>query len=550
MKKWRIISIQSQKVPKEIKTVEKILLKNRGFDKDEEVRDFFNPDISDLNIINAGIDKKEFQKFKKRLQSAFNNNEKIIIFGDFDVDGICASAILWEAIYKSYKNIFPYIPDRIEEGYGLSEKGIDKVLEIHPDTKVIITVDNGIVAFKAVDYANSKGIDVVVTDHHVKEKKLPKASIILHTTKLCGAGIAWVIINKLGYLSDGKIHELLELACLATVADLVPLTYYNRAIVSEGITLLRKTERIGLMQLIYEAGIDPSKITTYSISHIIAPRLNASGRIQSAMNALRLLCTNDRNKAEELSLMLSKLNKNRQELTEESVSHAKLLAIGKKEEVIIVASKKYSQGVIGLIASNLVEAYYKPVLAISLDEPISKGSARSIRGINIIELIRSTGEVLENAGGHPMAAGFSVRTELIEEFSKRIIKNSKKYITKDTLERYLDIDCMLSFELINPDLIKTLNKFEPFGMGNPQPVFATRNVSVLECRKIGKDQNHLKLKVESEGSIIDAVAFGFGDKVEFNEGDKIDIAYAVGENEWNGKISIQLRIKDIVSNQL
>lgn len=546
MKKWRIISVQSQKGLKNVESVEKILLANRGFEKDEEIKDFFNPDTSDLNLKSAGIDKKEFLKFNKRLKSAFNNNEKIIIFGDFDVDGICASAILWEAIYKSYKNIFPYIPDRIEEGYGLSKKGIDKVLEIHPDAKVIVTVDNGIVAFKAVDYANSKGLDVIVTDHHVKEKKLPKALGIIHTTKLCGAGIAWVIARELGFLSDEKSSELLELACLATVADLVPLTYHNRAIVFEGINLLRKTRRLGLKQLMYDAGIEAAKINTYSISHVIAPRLNASGRIQSAMNALRLLCTNDRSKAEELSLMLSNLNKSRQELTEESVSHAKLLAIEKKEDVIIVASKKYSQGVIGLIASQLVDIYYKPVLAISLDKPISKGSARSIRDVNIIELIRSTGDILENAGGHPMAAGFSVRTELIEEFSKRIIKNSKKYIVKGTLERYLDIDCMLPFELINADLVKTLKKFEPFGMGNSQPVFATNDVYILDVKKIGKDLNHLKLRVESEGNIIDAVAFGLADKVDVSAGDKINIAYLVDENEWNGEKSLQLKIKDLV----
>ncbi len=542
---WKII--EKNISPSTVEQIISILLKNRNLTEEKDIKEFLEANTKKITLKSCGINEKEFSKFQERILKAINSNEKIIIFGDYDVDGICATAILWESLYSKSKNVIPYIPDRVDEGYGLSKKGIDNVLEKNPDTKVIITVDNGIVAYDAVDYATKKGIDVIVTDHHVKGKKEPVAFCLLHTTKLCGAGIAWVIARELGFESKANIEEKLVLATLATVADLVPLVAENRAIVKEGIEILKNTKRVGIQELLKEAGVDKQMIGVHTIGHVIAPRLNATGRIQSAMNALRLLCTKNLQKAQELSLMLGNINRDRQGLTEDSVEHAKLLAIENtlSTNITIVSHKSYNQGVIGLIASKLVDSYYRPAIAIAIGETVSKGSARSIQGVNIIELIRSVSHTIIEAGGHPMAAGFSLETARIEEFSKALAEQAEKVVTEELLKRYVRIDMQLPFSLITMDLINEISKLAPFGMGNPEPIFATDSVVVLEIRKIGKEQNHLKLKVEKDRIVFDAVGFGMADNVDAVSGDSVNIAYQISENEWNGKKSIQLKLKDI-----
>lgn len=547
-KKWKILySENSDKKIGNIDDVVKILLENRSLNTKSEIESFFLSDINSVSLKSSFIDKKQFERFKKRIEEAFEKSEKIIVFGDYDVDGICSSAILWETLYSKTKRVFPYIPDRVDEGYGLSKKGIDNVLVEYPDTKVIITVDNGIVAYDAVSYAKEKGIDVIVTDHHVKGKKLPDAYCILHTTSLCGAGIAWVIAKELSYESKEKVIEKLEFAALATIADLVPLVGNNRVIVKKGLEILKDTKRVGLKELLKDAGIEKNGVSVYMVGHIISPRINATGRIQSAMNALRLLCTNNPLKAKVLTSMLSDVNRDRQDLTEESVAHAKLLAIKNtySKRITVVSDESYNQGIIGLVASHLVESYYRPSFAIAVGKEISKGSARSIKGVNIIELLRSVSDTLIEAGGHPMAAGFSIETSRIEEFTKELSYKAETVVTDEVLQRFITIDLMLPFNIIDKSLISEILKLEPCGMGNPEPVFATTGVEVLEVRKIGRDQNHLKLKLSKDGKIFDAVGFRLADKVEVSAGDHIDVAYTVDENEWNGKTTLQLKIKDL-----
>lgn len=538
----------SKEIEGEPQEILEILYKNRNIAKKD--RDtFLNTKTDDITLQEVGIDKEEYKKFYKRVEDAIKKDEKIIIFGDYDVDGITASAILWETLYAKTKKVIPYIPDRLDEGYGLSQKGIENVLNAHPDTRLIITVDNGIVAVDSVDFAKRKGIDVIVTDHHVKGKKLPDSFALIHTTMLCGAGIAWVLARELQYEDKATIAEKRSLAGLATVADLVPLLQFNRALVKEGIVELKKTKRFGLIELLKDAGIEKDNISVYTLGHIIGPRLNATGRIQSAMNALRLLCTKDPKKAKDLSLMLTSINKERQELTEESVAHAKLAALeySSGSRVIVVSHASYGQGIIGLIASQLVEASYRPSFAISKGAEISKGSARSIAGVNIIELLRSVSHTLLEAGGHPMAAGFSLKTDMIDKFIQALTLEAEKVVTKELLERYITIDMRLSFLSISKDLVSELHKLEPYGMGNFEPVFATEGVTVLETRKLGKEQNHLKLKVEKDGRVFDAIAFRMADKLDILSGDTIDMAYTVDENEWNGKVSLQLKVRDIIS---
>lgn len=547
MKRWNILYNKKANLELKAEKIVDILLANRGVVGDGK-KAFFGLKVGDISSSTVGIEKKELEKFLKRIGEALDKKERIVIFGDYDVDGICASAILWETMYSKTKNAVPYIPDRIEEGYGLSVKGIDNVLEKYPDTKLIITVDNGIVAHDAVAFANTKGIDVIVTDHHVKGEKLPDAFCILHTTSLCGAGIAWMLAEALRFEDEGRLKEKLTLAAIATVADLVPLVGANRVIVREGIELIKKSKRPGLVELIKASGIDQGKIDVYTIGHVIAPRMNAAGRIQSAMNPLRLLCTNNVTKATTLATLLSQVNRDRQGLTGEMVEHAKLLAIeSSNSKVTVVAHESYNQGVIGLVASQLVESYYRPSIAIAIGEDISKGSARSIVGVNIVELLRSVSDTLLEVGGHPMAAGFSVETKRIGEFTQEITKKAEVMVADSLLERFLDIDMELSFLDITKKLFDEISQLQPFGMANPEPTFVTRGVEALEVRKIGRDQTHLKMKLEQNGKIFDAIGFRLADKIDVSTGDDIDIAYIIDENVWNGKTSLQLKIRDLHS---
>lgn len=543
MKKWIIISKEK---PTNLKKITEILLSNRGLKSKEEIENFLNPSIEESTLKSAGIANKAFVKLHERLKNAFEKNEKIIIFGDYDVDGICGTAVLWETIYEKYKNVFPYIPERIEEGYGLSKKGIDNVLTLHPDTTLILTVDNGIVANEAIEYAKEKGIDVVITDHHAKSEKIPNAFCIIHTTALCGAGIAWMLSREFNFVKKEKISDLLSLAAIATIADLVPLKGINRAIVKMGIAELKKSKRPGLLSLFREAAVNISEANVYNIAYIIAPRLNASGRIQSAMNALRLLCTNDESKGIELAKMLNGLNRERQELTLKSFEHAKLLSVNaSSSRVTVVASENYNQGIIGLIASKMVESYHRPSFAISIGKEVSKGSARSIKGVNIIEMLRSVKSTLIEAGGHPMAAGFSLKTGMIKIFEKEISKRAEITVSEELLERKIYIDCELQFNIISENLLSEIGKFEPYGMGNNEPIFSTSDVKVRDSYKIGKEKNHLRLKLEKDGRLFEAVLFGFKEDVDVAVGNTIDVCYSISTNEWNGEKKIQLKIKDI-----
>ncbi len=540
MKKWKVLSTK-RKIDSEDAAIEQLF----RLRKVEDRKKFLNSALDDIKIEDSGIDKKELKKAISRINEAIEKNEKIIILGDYDVDGICSLAILWETIYKKHKNTFPYIPDRFTQGYGISLKSLENLFKKHPDVKLIITVDNGIVANKSIDFAKERRVDVIISDHHVASKKLPSAYAIVHTTSLCGAGVAWMLVRELGFESQEKINEKLELAALATVADLVPLIGLNRAIVKLGLEYLRKTKRVGLNELFKIAGMEKSKIDTYHIGYIIGPRLNASGRIGHAIESLRLICSNDKKFTANAALLLENTNRKRQQMVKDSVQHAKLTvtARGNLGKIIVVSHESYSEGIVGLISSKLVDEYYRPALAISVRENISKGSARSISGVNIIELLRSVSDNLIEVGGHPMAAGFSIRTERIEEFYTAI--EGKAMILENSLfDREMLVDLELPLDLVTESLFKKLQQFSPFGMGNPIPVFVSKNVLVKNVRRLGKEGSHLKLDIENNGKHIEAIGFNMGDlEIEIN--DKVDIAFTIDINEWRNNKTLQLKIKDI-----
>lgn len=549
MKKWDIQQeIKNKNSKVEINEIIDVLLQNRGITNAKEKEQFLHPHLEEVTAKNVGLDSKQLKKALTRIKKAIQNKEQIIVFGDYDVDGITGTAILWETLHALNANVKPYIPHRVDEGYGLSKIGIENVLIQSPETALIITVDNGIVAHEAVDFANEKNIDVILTDHHTASEALPNAYAIVHTTKLCGAGVAYVLSKELNDVSANADDTHLELATLGTIADLVPLTKANRAIVKHGLAKVSNSKRPGLQALYQQAGIVKDMFDTYEIGFIIAPRLNAAGRIENAMDSLRLLCTTSKERAEMLAEQLELTNRERQQLMRQATQHASLAvkASEKVKNILVIAHETYPQGVIGLVAGKLVEEYYRPAIVIAIGEKHSKASARSINGFNIIEFLRSHETHFVNVGGHPMAAGFTVETEKITILQQALETSAEQLLTDDHFTRVLKIDCELPFSLITKDLYKNIQNLSPFGMGNPEPVFASYGVTVEQVKIMGKESNHLKLQVNQDNNSFDAIAFGMGELGRsLNRGDKIDLAYTIDENTWNGNTKLQLKIKDI-----
>lgn len=522
------------------KNIIDILLENRGLTTKEKISEFFNPPKPwEIKL----IDQTQIKKALFRIKKAIKNQELIIVYGDYDADGICGTAILWETLHSQKANVLPFIPDREKHGYGLSKKGIDEL-----KAKLIITVDNGIVANKAIDYAKKKGIDVIVTDHH-QIKDLPNAQSIIWSDKVCGAAVAWMLAKE---LEPAIKTDFLDLACIATISDMMPLTGLNRSFAYFGLKELNQTKRIGLKALFEEAGLKPGLIESWQVGYIIGPRLNAMGRLESALDSLRLLCTKDNQRAQNLAVILGLTNKQCQELTIKTFEHAKENLIRQPaDKIIFIAHESYSAGVIGLVAGKLVEHFYKPAIVISKNKDVSKGSVRSVKGFNIIEYLRifENQGYFEELGGHPMAAGFTVKNSLLAQVEKKLQESAQKFIKDEWLQPEVSADCEISLGDISDKLIEDIKKFEPFGQGNFQPNFVTRNVEITDCRQMGATGKHLRLCFKNGVKNLQAVAFGLGEYApKLLPGKKVDILYTVDQNSWNGKTSIQLKIRDIKKN--
>lgn len=564
MKKWQIINKSKIKkrrseiaAPDEyqdekskIDEIIRILLENRGLKTKKQIEEFLNlPSFSSLSANRLGIKADQLKKAVSRIKKAITERESIVVYSDYDADGVCGGAILWEALHQLGAKVMPYIPHRVEEGYGLSKKGIDFVKKEY-GANLIITVDHGISSVEKTEYARKLGIEVIVVDHHVPPKKLPRAYAIVHTIELCGAGVAWFLANSIYSMFHVPCPMLLDLVALATIADMVPLTGANRILVKYGLEQLNKTERLGLKALIKETGLEKKEIGVYEVSHLLAPRLNAMGRMEHAMDSLRLLCTPNPERARQLAKLLDQTNRERQHLTEETLFHAKESSKlqTQSSRLIFITHESYNQGVIGLVAGKLVEEFYRPAIVVSRGEEYSKASARSINGFNIIETIRKAQDLLVDAGGHPMAAGFTVETKNLEVLEKKLREIAEKELDNDKLTRVLKIDCEVGLEDLNFELHEKLEQFKPYGLGNPEPVFASRGVFIKDCRIVGADGKHLRLLITHNSKLITipAVAFGMADLMPKLTPDKpVDIAYTLAVDEWNSQKRLELKIKDI-----
>ncbi len=381
-------------------------------------------------------------------------------------------------------------------------------------------------------------MDVIISDHHTKGENVPECVAVIHSTKMCGAGVAWCLVKEL--VSEELSRELLQFVCLGTVADLIPLTGLGRAFVTEGLGEINKTHNTGLQALILETGLIKGQIGSFEVGFILAPRLNAIGRLEHAIEALRLLCTKDLLKATRLARLLCDTNTRRQRLTEAAYEQARISIKDLDKKIHVVDSSEWAPGIIGLIAARIVEEYTRPAIAISRGEELSKGSARSIAGLNITEVVKTCSDILVDVGGHSGAAGFTIQTEKITIFKQRLDEyfQSSNFVFE---EGFLNIEAQLEEQELTMDLVKELEKFEPFGMGNPRPLFSGENFRISDIKTVGAGK-HLKFKING----VDSIAFGMGELEEyFKSGQSVDIAFYLEINKFNGRETLQLKVKDI-----
>jgi len=519
------------------------LLANRGLKTKKQRQEFLHPQNPyRLTTKDVGIAQAQFRKAIVRLKQAIKNKEKIIVYGDYDTDGVCATAIMWEAIHQQSDQVMPFIPSR-EQGYGLKVEKIESLAK--QGVKLIVTVDQGIVHNQQVARANKLGIDVIVTDHHQPGKKLPRAHAIVHTTKLAGVGVAWFLARE--FLQQ-KNQPDLDLVTIGTITDMVSLLGANRSLTTFGLKSLAQTGRTGLRALYQAANLEGRPLGSFEVGYLIGPRLNASGRMADPMEALRLVCTADSMRATTLAQQVNASNQKRQRLTGQTLLHARQLWLqaGEKESLIFVYHESYEHGVVGLVASKLKDEFYRPAVVLAPRQDGWVASARSIEEFNIIEAIRQCADLLGAHGGHPLAAGFSVTSEKIDELKQRLSGLAVDKLKGKKLNPTLKIDMELELADINLKFYQQLVKFAPFGKDNPQPVFATRKVRALGVRRVGANQNHLKLQVGQGSKVFDAIGFGLGHFYEkFSSESPIDIAYQLDLNHWNGRSSLQLKLKDI-----
>jgi single-stranded-DNA-specific exonuclease len=494
----------------------------------------------------------------KRLYAAVNNGERVGIFGDFDVDGITGTAIISEGLTSLGVPVTPYLPHRVDEGHGLSNAAIDTMAK--QGVTLIITVDTGITSFDEVDYAKSKGVDVIITDHHLPHDGVPNAVVSLNPKlpggdypffELCGAGIGFKLVQGLfQFYGQPWDPGLLELAALGTIADLVPLLDENRYLVREGLRELAKTRRPGLRALYSSARVDPDEITAETVSFQIAPRLNSAGRMGDPMDSFKLLTTTSPEEAATLTHKLESLNMERRAASEEAYVIADQLVedLGELPPLLVISDERFMRGVSGLIAGRLVDRYRRPALVIAVEGEYSVASGRSIPEFNIVAAMESCEDLLVRFGGHSQAAGLTVATKDIPQLKTRLEAYSAESLETQGLVRKVEIDAVISLDELDETMIRWIHDLEPYGPGNPRPVFASMGVKVLETFHMGREQQHLRLKVETNGAQFTALGFNQADKWQPNT-EFADLAFTVMNDSFRGKGAIALRLLDFKQSE-
>lgn len=538
------------------------ILASRGYKTASEQKLFLHPPEPTLDYLlkESGFTKTILSKAQKLLYSHLSAGHDICIFGDYDADGVSSTAIMWQAITayaklnQSVSRVLPFIPDRHKHGYGLSDKSVKEVLtstafqtgsfkDFVP--KLVITVDTGIVAHEGIKSFRAAGIDVIVTDHHLPagatpqalqagqpESKLPPANAIVHTLATSGAGVAWIFAM---FLLGEPAGKLLDLATIGVVADMMPLTGINRSIAFHGLKLLSHSKRAGLIAMKTAMSLGDKSLTTYDVSFGIAPRINAAGRIYNPLDALRLLCTTDAKTAGVLAGKIESHNQDRQEYE----GRALKLAAGKHvRHKIIVIQGDYHEGVIGLVAGKLAELFHRPAIVMSDNGEVVKGSARSVSGVNITDLLRSLKTPFLGLGGHDQAAGFSLGRDQITSMTLELEALADKTIADSLLVKHYSADLSLSLSSTSLSLAKLLHSLEPFGMSNQKPKFLFKDLAVLEDRKLGAEGKHRKLMVEQNGITRELMLFN--SKESYPLKSLSSVIATLDINVWRDNESLQL----------
>ena len=549
------------------------LLMQRGVKTFDEAKSYFRPSLEDLH---DPFLMKDMDKAVDRIITAVKKGEKIMIYGDYDVDGTTAVSLVYSFFRTFYKKVEFYIPDRYSEGYGISYKAID--FACSEDVKLMITLDCGIKAVAKVDYAREKGLDIIIGDHHRPGDKVPEAAAVLDPKQadceypfkeLSGCGVGFKLIQAIAIkkkIPEEKVFSCLDLVAISNAADIVPLTGENRILTYFGLKNLNQNPRIGINSILKSVGIKKNEkavngliydreLTVNDIVFLLGPRINAAGRIESATDSVKLLISNNEEYADKLGAAINELNTTRRDLdsniTKEALEKLKDLSLDPNKKTTVVYQEDWHKGVIGIVASRLIEKYYRPTIVLTKADGLITGSARSIKNFDIYDAIDDCSDILEHFGGHTYAAGLAFKPEKLDEFIQRFEEYAKDRITENMLIPELEIDDELYVGDINFKFYRILKQFAPFGPGNMSPVFITKNVIDSGYAKlVGKNgANHLKFSVvhtNRTGNPIPAIAFNQGHHIDkMREGLPFSVCYHIDENTWQGNTTLQLRVKDI-----
>ena len=527
------------------------LLYNRGISGVSQTELFLNVD---RRLENDPFLLHDMHQAVGRVYQALFSGEQIAIYGDFDADGITATALLVQGISAIGGRVIPYIPHRISEGYGLTVPALQRLRA--QGVNLVITVDTGITALAEVERAQKMGMDIIITDHHVPLSTLPQSDMIINPkrrdsiypfTELAGVGVAFKLLQAIlkGNGQEELTDKLLDLVALGTVADMVPLVNENRYWVKRGLEIINDTQRLGLQEMIRLAGIQIGNLDSETISWGLAPRLNAAGRLDNATTSYQLLLTQNPQEAVSLALDIEEKNTERRRLTNELVSKARedVIADGVDLPLLMTCGEDYAPGIVGLVAGRLSQEFYRPVVVLKLGQESSRGSGRSISEFNLMDALEDCSDLLSEYGGHASAAGFSLPTRNLEQFQQRLLGLAKDKLAGLDLRPRIDIDAEVPLSIFAEGIFEKTQQLAPFGRGNPLPVFVSRGIGVIDQRNVGSNGEHLKLKLGEKGTVWDAIGFGLG-----NLGDEItsciDIVYSLNIDRWNGRQKLQINLLD------
>jgi single-stranded-DNA-specific exonuclease len=529
------------------------VLINRSIRTPQEADFFLNPSI--LNLYDPML-MKGMKGAVARIRRAIQRKEKVMVYGDYDVDGISATALLTLVLKRLKADVSYYIPSRLDDGYGLNDKAVGLIRK--KDINLLITVDCGITAIEQIKSLRGAGIDAIITDHHMPDAQLPDAQIILNPLQkgcpypdknLAGVGVAFKLAAGLLGKADDWLYQQLDLVCLGTIADVVPLIGENRILVKNGLNELTHTKKQGLKALIEQSGLKGKDITSHYVGYILSPRINAAGRLGSPQTSLDLLLTGNRHKAEELAKTLCAENKNRQKI-EEAVLRQAMARVErdidfKYQRVIVLEDDSWHKGIIGIVASRLVDRFYRPTVIISINGDEGRGSCRSIRNFNLFDALSGCSHHLKDYGGHSYAAGLTIEKSRLDDFRQTINEIAKKRILPQDLIPRINIDAEIPISALNHGLIKELDVLCPFGIGNPRPVFVSRNLKIRNLPKILK-RSTIKMWVTDGKSTAEAIGFNMADFMPSDPlNQRIDIAYTYDLNVYKGITSMKLQLKDL-----